>query len=339
MKVIRERRFLVALGMVSAIVMGGASASSAFIGDDGFSYTQPGAELVMPFDATVGKTSFLLVSNINGTSPFGGAQVSTHWTFWSETCDELADFSICLTLNDTIVVDPTAARSVGPDNEPQGPLINLTGKRGLVTVTAYETNEACSDFSHTGAQLTDNAIVGTFTFADTEVGYSFGNDAFGLGLNGNRTAVLLPPSESVDSFNIDVFDPTDVEASVVVLSHLTEQTTGPVEPKSAALKFATTFYDTGENPTSLPDQTAGCVKFTRIAATDTVPGLIPNNVTVTSPGIIRLHPIPALGSKDYLYSIVGQAVGQFGASSSAKVRFGEPSTSRAFIDAPVNLFD
>jgi hypothetical protein len=339
MKVMRERRFLVALAMVSAIVTGSAGTSSAFIGDDGFSHTQPGAELIMPFDATEGKATFLLVSNINGTSPSGGAQISTHWTFWSETCDELANFSICLTLNDTVVVDPTNARAQGPNNETAGPIINLTGKRGLVTVTAYETNSVCGDYSQTGQVLVDNAIVGTFTFADTEVSYAFGNDAFALGLNFEGTAVELPESAFVDAYNLQVFDPTSVEASVVVLSHLREQAVGQVEPNPAAIRFATTFYDINEIPTSLPDQTAGCVKFTTISSEGTTTGLIPPTVDVTTSGVIRLDPISGFGPNDYLYGIVGQAVGPFGASSSAKVTIGEPSASRAFVDAPATLLD
>lgn len=339
MKVMRERRFLVALAVVSAIVMGSAGTSSAILGDDGFSHTQPGAELVMPFDATEGKSTFLLVSNIHGTSSFGGAQITTHWTFWSETCDELADFSICLTLNDTVVVDPTNARSLGAGNEEQGPIINLTGKRGLVTVTAYETNNTCADFSHAGAVLTDDAIVGTFTFADTDLGFAFGNDAFGLGLNDAGTAVVLPPSEIVDSYNIEVFDPTSVESSVVVLSHLREFSAGQVEPNPAGIRFATTFIDINEIPTSLPDQTAGCVKFAQISSDAGTTGLIPPTVDVTTSGIIRLHPVSGFGPNDYLYSIVGQAVGPFGASTSAKVKLGEPSASRAFIDAPASLLD
>ena len=335
MKVMRERRFLVALAAVSAIVMGSAGTSSAFLGDDGYSYTQPSAELVMPFDATEGKTSFLLVSNINGTSSPGGAQVTTHWTFWSETCNELADFSICLTLNDTVVVDPTNARSLGAGNQEQGPLINLTGERGIVTVTAYKTDAACKDFHANGAKLADDAIVGAFTFADTEVGYSFGNDAFGLGLNATGEAVVLPDT-SVDSYNISVFDPTAVEASVVVLSHLTERTTGQVVPSSKNIQFATTFYDINELPTSLPDQKVGCVRFAQISSDADVTGLIPPTTTITTSGFVSLHPVSGYGKNDYLYSIVGQAVGPFGESSSAKIR---PSASRAFIDAPVSLLD
>jgi len=339
MKVMSERRILVALALTSAIVMGSANTSSAIIDVDGFSHTQPAAELVMPFDATEGKATFLLVSNINGTSPSGGAQVTTHWTFWSETCDELANFSICLTLNDTIIVDPTNARSVGPDNQDQGPLINLTGKRGLVTVTAFETNSTCGDFSQTGSILRDDAIVGTFTFADTEVGYAFGNDAFGLGLNETGTAVELPESGLVNSYNIQVFDPTSVQASVVVLSHLREQAVGQVEPNPANIRFFTHFYDTLEIPTSLPDQTVGCVKFTTISSEGGVAGLIPDTVDVTTSGFIRLDPAAGFGANDYLYGIIGQAVGPYGASSSAKVDLAEPSASRAFVDAPVSLLD
>ena len=213
MKVMRERRFLVALAAVSAIVMGSAGTSSAILGDDGYSYTQPGAELVMPFDATEGKSSFLLVSNIAGTSSSGGAQVTTHWTFWSENCDELADFSICLTLNDTVVVDPTNARSLTAGNQEQGPLINLTGKKGIVTVTAYETDPTCADFHANGAVLTDDALVGTFTFADTNVGYSFGNDAFGLGLNDAGTAVDDPATHELRDVREQVIADFDVRVA------------------------------------------------------------------------------------------------------------------------------
>lgn len=340
MKVMRERRFLGALAVVSAVVLGGVGTSVAFVGDDEFSHTQPAAELVMPFDVTEGKVTFLIVSNVGGTSPSGGAQITTHWTFWSETCNELADFSICLTLNDTVVVDPTNARAIGPNNEEFGPVINLSGQRGLVTVTAFETNNVCGDFARSGARLIDDAIVGTFTFADTTVSYAFGNDAFGLGLNDSGTAVELPDSATVDAFHLQVFDPTTVEASVVALSHLRETPNGQVEPNPGVIRFATTFYDNLEIPTSLPDQTVDCVKFVPISSRPGGPaGIIPASVNVTTSGTLRLDPIAGFGPSDYLYGIVGQAVGPFGASTSAKVTLQEPSASQAFVDAPVNLLD
>ena len=50
--------------------------------------------------------------------------VASHWSFWSESCDHLADVFICLTLRDTVVVDPTALQGqiqFGQGNENTGP--------------------------------------------------------------------------------------------------------------------------------------------------------------------------------------------------------------------------
>ena len=41
----------------------------------------------------------------------------------------------CLTLNDTVVVDPTDIRAVDASNQAYGPSINLRGKAGFVVVT------------------------------------------------------------------------------------------------------------------------------------------------------------------------------------------------------------
>ncbi|MFM8412387.1 MAG: hypothetical protein ACKOCT_19170, partial [Alphaproteobacteria bacterium] len=117
----------------------------------------------MPFDATEGKASFLIVSNQFASSPGGGAKISTHWTFWGENCQELADVSMCLTERDTIVVDPTNVASIREDNSADGSVVDLTGKRGVVTVVAYETDDACRAYDRTGAVLSRTGIVGTFT--------------------------------------------------------------------------------------------------------------------------------------------------------------------------------
>src|SRR5512147_2839164 len=66
---------------------------------------EPAVALVMPFDVTDGRASFELVSRIGGESQ---DPLATHWSFWSESCDHLADVFICLTPRDTVVVDPTA---------------------------------------------------------------------------------------------------------------------------------------------------------------------------------------------------------------------------------------
>jgi hypothetical protein len=332
----RERRNLIALGMAAALALGLSGTSSAFIGDDGYSYTQPGAELVMPFDATEGMATFLIVSNIGGVSS-DAAQVSTHWTFWSDTCDELTDFSVCLTLNDTVVINPRDMNAIGPNNEELGPNINLDGNAGVVTVVAYETNAACGDFRQTGANLVDNAIVGSFTVADTAAGYSFGNDAFGLGTDDadDPTRVILPPPppQEAVSFDLPIFNPETVDVSWVFLSHLRSFSSGPVEPANAALRFSTSFIDNLEVPTSLPDSSVGCAEFLSVQ-----PDPIPGNILLNSSGLVRLVPLSGVNANNYLYGVVGQAVGAYGASTSLKVNY-ESSPSLAFIAPASGLLD
>jgi hypothetical protein len=337
----RERGFLVALA-AGSMLLGLSGTSSAIIGDDGYSYTQPAAELVLPFDVSVDdRESFLIVSNISGTSTkIDGtvAAVSTHWTFWSETCNELANFNICLTLNDTVVVDPRDMQAIDRDNNRVGPIIDLTGESGIVTVVAFETNDDCAEFRQTGGILKDGAIVGAFTLAFTGAGYSFGNDALGLGTDNpvNPTRVVVPPpsDQAVSRFDIQLFNPNTVDVSEVFLTHLEEQSTGPVVPDNGTLRFATHFIDNLEVPTSLPDTDVGCV-----LVTDIQPGLIPDTITVDSSGIVRLIPTSGLGDDDYLWGVVGEAIGTFGSSSSVKAHYVEGSAAKAFLETNAQLTD
>ena len=140
-----------------------AGSARARVDDPYTTLTQPAAAVVMPFDQTAGHASFLLVSNTGSSRE--RAAVTTHWSFWAEDCSHLADFDACLTLNDTIVVDPTKAGAIGPDNEPVGPAVDLSGRRGFVTVTAYQTDTACSGPSALGHELVDGALVAEATFS------------------------------------------------------------------------------------------------------------------------------------------------------------------------------
>jgi hypothetical protein len=318
----REGRILTTLA-AAGLILGMGGNANALLFDDQYSLTQPATELVMPFDATQGKASFLLVSNPHAVSSDAPA-VSTHWIFWGTNCNELANVSMCLTLNDTVVVDPTNFRGLGPNNEPLGPTVNLSGQRGLVTVIAYETDATCRPFNLTGSNFAESAIVGTFTIAYTNAGYSFGNDAFGLFLNDAGTAVRLPDGSDVDRFAIQTLNPESVETSLVVLSRL-QETGDIVRPSPPNRRFFASFYDNLEVNTSLPDVTVGCPVFRTIVGGATP--LIPNFVTVASSGILSLTPDPALQDNEYLFGIIGQAVGTFGASSRVKVDICDPLTS------------
>ncbi len=107
-------------------------------------YTEPAASLVFPFDATTGKESFAIVSR--GGVAETSRSIATHWAYWAADCKHLADVVICLTPRDTVVVDPRALQGEvqnGAKNVKTGPVIDLSGSRGVVTVTAYRADSSC----------------------------------------------------------------------------------------------------------------------------------------------------------------------------------------------------
>jgi len=155
---------------------------------------EPAVALIMPFDVTDGRASFELVSRIGGED---SDPIATHWSFWSESCDHLADVFICLTPRDSVVVDPTALHAevqVGNENQQVGPLIDLSGKRGLVVVTAYQTDTGSNG---KGCHVQDNAtplndvITGSWTIANTKTSTGYGADAIGF----TTTGVLPDPAD------------------------------------------------------------------------------------------------------------------------------------------------
>ncbi len=298
-----------------------ARPADALVDDPTTSFTAPAASLVMPFDATEGWVTFMIVSNIAGVTPIAGGEilgVTTHWSYWSDSCDHLVDVWVCMTLNDTIVVDPTSVSDVDVGNEQVGRRSNLSGFRGTVVVTAYGTDESCNEGSVGGYVPIDNAIVGAATRASTTAGYSFGSDAVGLGLDPSGSYVQLPTG--VDpTVDIMTLNPGSVENSSLVLMSLSESAgNGPVAsievgpndgPKSSSLIF----FDTFENPTSLPDVSFGCSAFTSI------PDFFPESMGVDSSGIVRMLDVND-SPGDFVFALHGQAVGSFGGSTYGKYR-------------------
>lgn len=312
-----------------AVGMLGAGKSHALVDDPYTSFTQPANALVMPFDETDGHATFFLVSNISGLSPAGDgfiAGVTTHWSYWSEDCSHLADVYVCLTLNDTVVVSPSDVSAIDAGNNPIGPQIDLSGNRGFVVVTAYATDEICSDSSVRGDILVDDAIVGTYTFANVESQASFGNDAIGLGTDffGDYTEL---PKAGYDKFTIQTFNPETLDDSTVVLLSLKEKSGSgstaayEVGPNTANTRIDLVYYDNLEIPTSLPEAVINCAEFTTV-----IPGvgaLIPDTISLLSSGILRLDNFtPAIGGETgrFIYGIHGQAVGNFGGSSNMKYK-------------------
>jgi hypothetical protein len=340
-----------------AVGMFSASYSSATPDDPYTSYTQPANALVMPFDAEEGRVSFLLASNIAGVSPTDNPDrfvpaVTTHWAYWSDDCRHLADVYVCLTLNDTIVVDPTDVRSIDGGNNPFGPEIDLSGEKGFVVVTAYSTGEVCADASFEGFLPIDNAIVGSYTLADFESGAALGADAIGLGLNTTDGGLinLNCPADPFERFlarfsdpdfdcstqlpkivppsiDIQTFSPETLDLSAVVLLSLKEHGgNGPssfveVGPNTATIAASAVFYDNTEAATSLPDVTVRCAEFNSL-----IPGtgnFIPPTVSGLTSGLFRMSGFsPGIGGTTgrFVYAVYGQSVGQFGAGTNGKYR-------------------
>ncbi len=307
-----------------AVVMAGPTRSDALVDDPYTSFTQPANALVMPFDSTEDWVSFMIVSNIAGTSGTSGGDilgVTTHWAYWSDTCQHLVDVWVCLTLNDTIVVDPTDISAIDVGNIQIGPKTNLEGERGFVVVTAYETDEICSDGSIRGYAPVDNAIVGGATRANIGIGYSFGNDAIGLGLDDTLSYTELPKGAD-DDVDVLTLNPTTVDASSVAFLSLEERAgsgdTADVEvgPNTRTITANLVLYDNLEIPTSLPDHQIKCADFTSMVPGD---GLIPNSISVDSSGFLRLKNVNTNDDR-FVYSVHGQAVGSFGGSNYGKYK-------------------
>lgn len=305
-----------------AVVMAGPTRSDALVDDPYTSFTQPANALVMPFDAGTDWVSFFIVSNIAGTSGTTGGDilgVTTHWAYWSENCDHLVDVWVCLTLNDTIVVDPTDVSAIDVGNVQIGPRTDLSGERGFVVVTAYETDEICSDGSIRGFIPVDNAIVGSATRANTSIGYSFGNDAIGLGLDETGSYTELPKF-AFDDVEVLTLNPATLTASSVAFVSLREQSGSgdtqdhEVGPNTVNITANLVLYDNLEIPTSLPDYTLRCADFTSMVPGE---GLIPNSIAVNSSGFLRLKGLNLFEDR-FVYVVHGQAVANYGASNYGK---------------------
>ena len=312
---------LVLLGLLAF-----AGSARALVDDPYTTLTQPAAAVVMPFDQTAGHASFLLVSNTGSSRE--RAAVTTHWSFWAEDCSHLTDFDACLTLNDTIVVDPTKAGAIGPDNEPVGPAVDLSGRRGFVTVTAYQTDTACSGPSALGHELVDGALVATATIANLATEASYGFDGVGFFLDSSAAYVNLPdfalsPDGTTGYLALQSYNPNTTTDAQVVLLSLQEATgllAGEIGPGSKRVTASSTFYDNLETAISLPDVGLGCAWFGAFAGATNA--LIPDYVSVTSSGFLKMRAIRAggepVGYETWVLAFVGEAVDRFGGSWSGK---------------------
>jgi hypothetical protein len=293
-------------------------------------YGDPAGTLVMPFDSTSGKVSFQHVIRIGG--PDAGA-VATHWVYWAADCKHLADVVICLTPRDTVVVDPTALQAEiqkGNENQKLGPKIDLSGKRGVVTVTAYETDTGSSGKEcHVPDQPVplNQVIVGSWTIANTSTNTGYGGDAIGFPVTG---VFPDPAILSTGGLRIPTYNPETLSDSQVIVLPLKYPGgsgifTNEVGPLSK-VTCDSTFFDNLEAATSLPRLTLKCVGFNPISSATAHEGgdtpIIPDTFTLDSSGHLQLTNCRTssgiLSGKKFVFAFHAEAVGPFGTTAAGK---------------------
>jgi hypothetical protein len=316
------------------------------------SIIEPAVALIMPFDVTEGRTSFELVSRIGGDD---ASVQATHWSFWSESCDHLADVFICLTLRDTVVVDPSALQGqvqIGQTNTNTGPIINLSGEKGFVTVTAFD---AASDSQNCAAADPESvaatpSLIGSWVVSNTSTNATFGNNAIGIvdGQTLPAAADFFLTGPVAGGLFLQTFSPLDLTDSEVFFigvafpagnAEFADSEIGPIPAalgNGSAVCCNAQYYDNLESFVSLPDVCLTCSATAKVADNEPLadidlPVIIPPSTTADTSGIVRLTncrvgsdegdvpigdtTINAVDLTTFIFGFHGMAVGPFGTSA------------------------
>jgi len=280
------------------------------------------AAVVGPFDETGSHKTYLTASAPGGFSfSTGVPAVITHWTFWSEDCAHLADFEVCLTLNDSVVIDVADMGGIGIGNERLASRFDLSGYRGTYTVHSFETDQRCRDPADTGFRLAAESINSSWTIANQATNSAFGDRAFALEVD-PTTGDIDVPDETFDAVDLAFFQPDTLTDSEVVLITVVENfgdfphEIGPPQGR-IVLGARARACDTQEACLSLPDVQFSCALFGSL-----IPGrgnLIPETLMPSSSGFYRLsqgrfvsNDVGITTDNIFVYAFHGQALKQFG---------------------------
>lgn len=347
-------------GIISKLGLGVALSAAVFSAQsvqaspelgDTITTLEPAVALIMPYDVTDGKASFQMVSRIGGES---GDPLATHWSFWSESCDHLADVFICLTPRDTVVVDPTALQGQiqnGQENTNTGPVINLSGTKGFITVTAFDADTASQtcDVVDPETPTATAALVGSWVVANTATNAAFGNNAIGVadGQTLPSGEDFFPTDPVAAGLFLQTFNPLDLQDSEVFFigvafpagnAAFAASEVGPIPaalPSGDAVCCNAQYYDNLETFVSLPDICLTCSSTAKIADNTPLkdidlPAIIPASIPAETSGFVRLTNcliasddtgVQGIGASTilgrdlesaFLFAYHGQAVGPFG---------------------------
>lgn len=256
--------------------------------------------LVMPFDVRQNHAGFQIVNTlgVGRATPIG-----THWTYWGEDGQFLAEAFICLRPLDTVVTDPTIVQSqtgVTGDNISLGDVISLSGVRGFVVVTAYgapdlgPSGQGCG--LNSGSTPIDDVLVGNWIMANTVDNSAVGGEALGF-------AQSRLPDTSETGRSVFTLDPDDLTGSLVTTIGLQlgagpRGELAPIPRTSAALGGMSVCCqveivgDSSSDKTSLPNICFNAASFRpltqSLAGAGDVP-LVPPSIPLDRGGYVRFN--------------------------------------------------
>ena len=293
-----------------------------------------GSAIVLPFIEDIGgRTSFHIVSRAD---PGENRTAATHWSYWARDCRHLVNTFVCLTPEDTKVMDPSNIQGEIQDfgeNIVAGPTADVSGFAGLLTVTAFAADEdqlrlgRCRPQSP--AVLLPGALVGTATVANVEAA-----SAYGFASRGYEDNQVGPPASRTRA---QTFNPETLGDGLGILLGVQENRgqgdqfdfeIGPIEAVQTCCNL--TYTDNLEIPFSLPDRCIKHAGFAPVHESHVKPGdpppLIDPVTTLNAPGFADLSncrtfdgdgiEIGGLAENTELLVFLGEAVGPFGASMS-----------------------
>jgi hypothetical protein len=300
----------------------------------------------MPWDLTSTFESFAQITNTSSTN------VVTHWVYWSNSCDKMADVTVCLTPDGGHVMDASAVTNaiwVDGESQNRGDPVNLRAAAmargvepaGTLYVSAFQAMPGdFLDCLSTGS-LVPESLIGRWATADPDTSVSAGGNAQGFGLSPDVSRCDLPDL-TLGAITVQTFAPVNLSTSAITL-FVTEENAGddssfPGElgpachrrgafDRPCLVQTPTSFTNNEEVRTSLGDLLFGCsIRIdltTGVTAQFSTGGTFTLDMPVIIPTDLQL-PVKAVGGTTWAGGFSFEGLGPFGVGTNAWIKEGPP---------------